>query len=107
MIKLDLVRIMKLRNVKYPQPYLTRHGFTEHQARTLLSDELKMLRLSHLTKLCELFNSLPNDLFTWKGAVESHLAALQREVPDLSQLLANKSPQEIEEILRKLANGEI
>ena len=108
MLKLNLIHLLKLRHVNHPLPYLMRHGFTEHVARTLLSDDLKAIKLKHLTKLCELFFAFPNELFTYTGSAENHLASLKRDdIPDLSKLLANKSPKEIEAILKKLADGEL
>ena len=67
-----------------------------------------MLRLKHMTKLCELFKCLPSELFTWEGDSSSNLAALKRQpIKEMAQLLAGRTPHEIEEIYRKLGNGEI
>jgi len=108
MLKLNLARLMKLHEVFHPLPYLTRHGFSEHEARGLLSDGKVMLRVEHLTKLCLLFNCTPNDLFDWNGDEHSKLAELKKVAyPEITQVLARKSPTEIEEIIRKVMTGEI
>ncbi|MBI1287005.1 MAG: helix-turn-helix domain-containing protein [Flavobacteriales bacterium] len=106
MIRLDIHRLLALNNIRYGRSFLINHGFTPSEARGLLHTEAKEVRLVTMERLCNTFHCQPNDLFTWIGDRKSHLNALKKsDFPELARLLAGKSPQEIEEILRRIERG--
>lgn len=108
MLKLDIEHLLKLRAIKHPTTYLMTHGFTEHEARGLIDPDKKMIQLEMLTRLCVLFDCTINELFTWNGKEDHPLAALKRtQVKQITQLLEKKRPSELEELYKKLENGEL
>ena len=104
MLVLNLKRLLELRNVTFGTRYLMNHGFTEGEARSLMSGEVKTMRFTLMQRLCETFQCTPNDLFDWQGDGGHVLSELSKTVaPRIQQLLEGKSPQELEEILRRLS----
>lgn len=105
MLKLNIARLVRQRGRQLPQVYLTVHGFTRDEARSIMNPKLRMVRLSILTRLCELFKCHPSDLFAHSGKAKSHLDALN-EVQEVrtDDLLEGLSPEEIVELAR-LAEG--
>jgi DNA-binding Xre family transcriptional regulator len=107
MLVLNLERLLQLRGITHGVSYLMNHGYTEGEARHLINGKPKMVRLALLTRLSETFQCTPNDLFDWTGDGSHVLAPLsKRKPPDILKLLEGRSPAEIEEVLRKLANGD-
>ena len=107
MLVLNLERLLRLRGISYGVSYLMNHGYTEGEARHLLNGKPKMLRLSMLTRLSETFQCTPNELFDWNGEAGHVLSTLRKtETPNIQQLLDGMSPQEIEDVLRRIANSE-
>lgn len=107
MLVLNLERLIALRGVKHMRAYLVNHGFSDGEARNLLSGKTKSVRLNLLTRLCEEFECSPNDLLDWQGSPTHVLASLSKSAaPDILKLLEGKSPQELEEILKRIANSE-
>ncbi len=105
-IHVDIHRLLALNGIRSGRSFLMNHGYTASEARGLLNGEPKEIRLSMMTRLCETFNCLPNDLFTWKGDPKHHLRVLKKPtVPEVAKLLVGKSPQEIEEVLRRIERG--
>lgn len=103
MLILNLERIIRMRGVKHPRAYLVNHGYSDGEARNLLSGKLKLVRLTLLTRLCETFNCTPNDLLDWNGDANHVLAALSKDkAPDIVRLLEGKSPEELEGIFEGL-----
>jgi DNA-binding Xre family transcriptional regulator len=106
MLVLNLERLIALRGVKHMRAYLVNHGFSDGEARNLLSGKTKSVRLDLLTRLCEEFECSPNDLFDWQGNPTHVLSCLTKSAPpNVLALLEGKSPQELEEILRRIERG--
>lgn len=107
MLQLNIRYLIGLRGVKHPQSYLINNGFSYGEARWLLNEQRKTLSFAMLTRLCKFFGCTPNDLFTWDGKADHPLHSLTKgPVPNIQKILEGKSPSEIEEALRRLANGE-
>ncbi len=105
---LNIERLLLLHDVRLGRSYLVNHGFTDSEARLLLSGNMKEIKFTMLVRLGTLFNCTVDELLDWRGDPNSPLAALsKRATPEISHLLANKSPKEIEEILRKIGKGEV
>lgn len=88
-----------------PQPYsfLISKEFTPAEAGKLLNPNRKAIRLTVLSRLCEAFHCLPNDLFDWEGSENHHLNALRKiPVVDLKALLSQLPPDEVRKILMAL-----
>ncbi len=64
-----------------------------------------MVRFSIMTRLCELFDVYPNELFAYDGSGRSHLNGLN-EVEELrtDDMLEGLAPEQIAELVR-LAEG--
>lgn len=104
MLVLNLKRLIEMRGVKHLRAYLVNNGFTDSMARSLVSGKMKLVRLSTLVKLCELFQCTPNDLLDWQGEPTHVLGAIRKDkAPDIWRLLEGKSPEELEGVLRKLS----
>ena len=92
-----------------PQPYsfLISKDFTRAETSKLLDPKRKVFRITMLSRLCEAFNCLPNDLFDWEGAENHHLNAL-RKTPavDLKVLLSKLPPDEVREVLLAMKKGQ-
>jgi len=104
MLVLKIDRLIHLRGVRHHRAYLVNHGYTDNEARTLLSG--KSVTLSHrmTQRLCETFHCTPNALYDWTGDDDHPLAVLKKPAAaDVKELLDGKSPEEIEEILKKLS----
>ncbi|MCF8277142.1 MAG: helix-turn-helix transcriptional regulator [Flavobacteriales bacterium] len=103
MLVLNLKRQLVMRGIKHGVSYLQHHGYTEAEARKLINGNLKLIRLTLLARLCETFKCSPNELFDWEGDPTHVLSEISKsEAPNILKLLEGKSPQELEEILRKL-----
>lgn len=106
MIRLHLQRLLALHDIKQGRAFLINNGYTPDEVRGLLRNTPKAINFSMMTRLCHTFKCLPNDLFTWEGEPTSHLQVLKRpEVTAVEKLLEGKTPQEIEEIMRRLERG--
>jgi hypothetical protein len=106
MLVLNIHRLIALRGVKHPRAFLVNHGFTDSEARTLLDGGSTTVGHKMMMRLCDTFHCAPNDVYDWNGADDHHLARLKRAIPpDIKLLLDGKTPQEIEEILRRLSEG--
>lgn len=82
------------------------HGYTPDEYRGLLQNVSKAMSYHMMGRLCHTFRCVPNDLFTWEGDPTSHLMVLKRPpVMSIEKLLEGKTPQQIEEILRKIERG--
>jgi DNA-binding Xre family transcriptional regulator len=101
MLRLNIARLVRQRSRQLPRVYLMAHGFTRDQARALLDPNLKEIKMSTQTKLCELFNCFPSDLYAHVGKEKSHLDALN-EVPMVPAevILKDLSPEEIAELAK-------
>jgi len=102
---MNIARLVRLRGKQQPLTYLMMHGFTRNEARSIMNPNLRMVKLSIMTRLCKLFDCYPNDLFAHDGKGKCHLDALN-EVQEVrtDDLLEGLSPEQIEELVR-LAKG--
>lgn len=88
-LKLDVQRLVWLRTSRSPWKELQDMGLTEMEARGVLRADRYALRMKVLTKLCEGFGCLPDDLFSFEGPEGHVLSGLQRsELLDVSSLPA-------------------
>lgn len=105
---LNVHRLIALRGIRHPRAFLVNHGYTDNEARKLLSGKSATLAHKMTQRLCETFHCTPNDIYDWVGPMDHPLAALKKpSLPDVREILDSKSPEEIAEILRKLQCGEI
>ena len=105
MLRMNIARLVRQRGKQLPQVYLMTHGFTRDEARSILNPRLRMVRFSIMTRLCELFDVYPNELFAYDGSGRSHLNGLN-EVEELrtDDMLEGLAPEQIAELVR-LAEG--
>lgn len=104
---LNLKRQFALRGIRLRRSFLVNHGFTDGEARRLATGKVKTLHLDTLERLCETFQCLPNELFDWQGDASHVLSPISKsEAPNILKLLEDKSPKELEEILKRLEKGE-
>ncbi|MCF8258475.1 MAG: helix-turn-helix transcriptional regulator [Flavobacteriales bacterium] len=75
---LNVERLLRLRQVKKPRRELMRMGFTASEAQRLLSSDRKGVRVKVLTRLCEAFQCLPNELYDFEGP-EGHVLQAVRK----------------------------
>lgn len=102
-LRLNVLRLVEQRQPMLVQKFLRAKGFTEAEARKLLSDDRKAVKLGVLTRLCTVFGCLPNDLYDWEGSEEHRLNALRKTpIVDLKGLLERLPPDEVQRILREL-----
>lgn len=100
---LNVKRMVEQRQARSEVKFLQMKGFTESEARKLLDPERKAVKMSMLTRLCNAFMCLPNDLYDWEGSEEHPLNALRKEpAVDLNALLLRLPPDEVRRILEKL-----
>lgn len=105
---LNIQRLLILRNIRQGRSYLVNNGFTDNEARHVLSGNVKEIKFSMLERLGTLFNCTADELLDWRGDPNSPWAVVgKRKLPEVGELLATKSPQEIEELLKKIARGEV
>lgn len=106
MIRLHLQRLLELRDIKQGRAFLINHGYTSDEVRGLLNNTPKSVSFAMEERLCSTFNCLPNDLRTWVGDSNSHLNVLRRpEISTIEKLLEGMTPQQIEEIYRRIERG--
>ena len=106
MIRLHLQRLLDLRDIKQCRAFLINHGYTSDEVRGLLNNTPKGVSFAMEERLCKTFDCLPNDLRTWVGDPSSHLHVLRRpDITSIEKLLEGKTPQEIEEIYRRIERG--
>ena len=103
MIRLFIQRLLDLHGIKKGRAFLINHGYTPDEVRGLLSRTPKEISFEMITRLCNTFNCLPNAIMTYDGNPNSHLQALKRPaVKEFEKLIANKTPEEIEEAMKWL-----
>jgi DNA-binding Xre family transcriptional regulator len=64
MLKLNLEPVLSARGITTPFAYLVRIGFTSHSASVIINNP-KAIKVSHIELLCLKLNCEPSDLFTW------------------------------------------
>ena len=106
MIVINIHWLVRLLGCKHPYSYLRNHGFSAMEARGLLSGKARLVRLDMVARLMVVFRCEPTDLLDWIGDDNHELARLKKpDLPAIDNLLDNKSPDEILELLRKLGLG--
>ena len=65
MLKFDPLRIMKMRNIEQPFPYLRGLGFTHHVSHLIAKGNYLSVKLKHIEILCQHLVCAPNDLFSY------------------------------------------
>jgi len=98
MLRLTIDPLVKQKGAKSTATFLRQHGFSMKESRTLSkAHHVAQMRDELLQRLCEVFQVLPNDLFRWHGALESHLHALNaRPTVVLAQTLGQMSQQQLD-----------
>lgn len=105
-LRLNVLRLVEQRQPGDVHTFLSTKGFTTAEAKKLLSDDRKAVKLGVLTRLCVVFGCLPNDLYDWEGSEEHRLNALRKTpVIDLKGLLEQLPPEEVQRVLRELGVG--
>ena len=108
MLVLNVFRLIALRGIRHPRAFLVNHGYTDNEARKLLSGKSATLAHRMTQRLCETFHCTPNELYDWVGSAEHPLAVLKKpSLPDVRELLDGRSPEDIAAFIRKLESGEI
>ena len=110
MLKLNINRVCKLRNIGSPYKFMMAHGFSHMTALNLMHGKTLAPKTEHIERLCRLLNCTPNDLYEWMpedNLPETHpLNTLQREKPknlnDLIKDLPLEKLPEIEALLKQV-----
>ena len=98
---LNVARLLNEREVKHHESWLTRHGFTRAEARTLLLQSNKFIDLWQ--RLCEIMVCMPEDTMDWEGDADSPLSALKKQNRKrLEQLFVGKSQKDVDALLDDL-----
>jgi hypothetical protein len=74
---LNVARLMENRGLTHLETWLTRHGFSRKEARTLLQEDHRLCE--QMQRLCELFDCTPDDIMDWDGPDNSPLRVLRKE----------------------------
>lgn len=94
------------RGITNMRAYMINHGYTDSEARNLLSGRTKEMSIRMMIRLCGTFNCTLDDLVDWHGDLNHPLAAVKKTPgPNLRQLFEGKSPAEIQEMLKRLMDG--
>lgn len=103
MLVLDIQRLLKLRDIRHGRSYLINHGYTDNEARLLLSGKMEMVRLRTFTRLNATFDCTVHECLDWRGPSDHPMAYLSKSgVVEISQLLDGLSPKELEAIFTML-----
>jgi DNA-binding Xre family transcriptional regulator len=112
MLRFNFTRILKARGIDRPFSYLVKIGYSGNFATRLAHNRMKRLDLTHVEKLCELFQCTPNDLLEWvpeskdQNSDKHPLISLKRidKVVELTHMLSSiplDKISEIENMIRK------
>lgn len=102
---LNVERLLRERQVKKLNRELVRMGFTWMEAQRLLSPDRKAFKMSMLTRLCEAFQCLPNDLFDFDGPQGHVLEAVRKEpVEQLDERLSNLTEEQVRRVLKAIGS---
>lgn len=104
MLKINLIKVFRLRGITKPGKYLEQNGFSKSIAYNIIKLKTSALKLENLNKLCSILSCTPNDFLEWTPdksipLPESH--PLQKlkpaEVLNLSELLKDVPAEKISE----------
>lgn len=111
MLKFDLTPLLKLHGAKTAAAHIWNCGFSRNKSRHLTSNNLKLISISDIEKLCYIFNCTPNDLFYYEEAAgkplpqNSALRNLLREhIPSVPELVKGLSAEDAKELMKKFAD---
>lgn len=65
MIRFNIKKLMKAKNITDPPKQMKKLGISKKVAERLLNDEAQSIKKSHINALCEFLHCQPNDLFVW------------------------------------------
>lgn len=106
-VVLDLKPILAQRNIAYSTTFLTKIGIPINAAVKMLKGNSIGLNFNQITKLCVNLNCTPNDLFALRSMTLSNEHALNKlrvfkeeAIPNITEWLANKSIEEIENLMK-------
>lgn len=103
---LNVGRLLRQRQVKKLNRELVRMGFSQMEAQRLLSPQRKAFRLTMLTRLCEAFHCLPNELFDFEGPEGHVLNAVRKEpVVVLDERLAGLTDAQLRRVAQAMVRG--
>ncbi len=115
MLHLQVDKVMAMRGIKKSYSYLMKMGFSHDIAKRLSTDKVSHLKMSHLSKLCEVLNCTPNDLMYYDNGgnlplgAEHELRKLDKERfvdDDLIKNLPLDKLQELRSYVERLKNEE-
>ena len=110
MLKFNLRPLLQLKGATKLIAYLFHHGFTKNKAQHLIKDQVKVLYISDIEKLCQVFNCTPNDLFAYEESEANPLPPdsalkqlIRKPIPTVYELVNDLSLQEATDLINKLA----
>jgi DNA-binding Xre family transcriptional regulator len=112
MLRFNFTRIFKARGIDRPFSYLVKIGYSGNFATRIANNRIGRLDLTHVEKLCELFQCTPNDLLEWvpesndQNSDKHPLVSLKRidkviELPHILSSIPLDKISEIENMIRK------
>jgi len=104
MLVLDIEHLARRKGEMRLVPFLVRSGMSLSRAKQVASGKkMRMLRDDTVRELCEIMECMPNDLFTWTGALKHPLARLRKSpVRRLQDVLIGKSAEELEVLWKEM-----
>jgi DNA-binding Xre family transcriptional regulator len=108
-IMLDIMPMLKLRNITKPIAYLLKLGINSVSAQNMVHGKTVQINYNQLTKLCVALNCTPNDLFVLRNLQLPENHALHQlktieaasEVISINDWLIGKSVEEVERLLKQ------
>jgi len=107
MLKINILRVCRIRNIERPFTFFKNHGFSTSTATRIASGNLNGLSLDSFEKMCLSLNCTPNDLLEWvppknmNVSPDHSLNALKRNdalMAGFTQLVNGASLEKIEKI---------
>lgn len=106
MLILNIMPVIRARNIDNPYSFLVKSGFSRHSAHTLLYSKGRSFRLDHIEKLCFVLLCEPHDLLLWIPSEEDrispdhplHKLKEQISVTDWRKTLASMPLQQLKNI---------
>ena len=110
MLKFDVHPLLKLKGAKTSAAFLQNLGITKNKSQHLVSENVKLISISDIEYLCQIFNCTPNDLFTFEESAAKPLppnSALKKlirtPIPSIPELVKDLSFEQASELMNKLA----
>lgn len=72
MLMLNIMPVIRARNIENPARFLVKAGFSRHAVHVLLYSKGRSFRLDHIEKLCQVLYCEPHDLLLWKPGSNEH-----------------------------------